>query len=86
MMSPLYPSGKPCAIGTHNEEGKMMILFSAINDVIMIETGCEISNPVGMLSVLQSNRKFYHIYTITIVIHKSHNLIGTAGTAEFRTE
>ena len=41
-------------------------------------------NPVGVFSILQSNRKFYHIYTVTIVIHKSRNLIGTVGIAESR--
>ena len=40
-------------------------------------------NPAGVFSILQSNRKFYHIYTVTIVIHKSHNLIGTEGIAKF---
>ena len=30
---------------------------------------------MGVFSILQSNRKFYHIYTSTIVIHKSHNLL-----------
>ena len=34
-------------------------------------------------SILQSNRKFYHIYTVTTVIHKLLNLIGTQGIAEF---
>ena len=40
-------------------------------------------NPVGVFSTLLSNRKFYHIYTVTIVIHKSRNLIGTVGIAKF---
>ena len=40
-------------------------------------------NPVGVFSVLQSNQKFYYIYTVTIVIHKSRNLIGTLGIAKF---
>ena len=40
-------------------------------------------NPVGMFPILQSNRKFYHIYTITIVIHRSRNLIGTVGIGKF---
>ena len=34
-------------------------------------------NPVGVFSIPQPNRKFYHIYTVTIVIHKFRNLIGT---------
>ena len=40
-------------------------------------------NPVGVFSILQSNRKFSHIYTVTIIIHKSRNLIGTGGIAKF---
>ena len=40
-------------------------------------------DPVGVFSILQSNLKFYHIYTVTIVIHKSRNLIGTLGIAKF---
>ena len=39
--------------------------------------------PMGVFSILQSNRKFYHIYTVTIVIHKSRNLIGTLTIAKF---
>ena len=43
-------------------------------------------NFVGAFSVLlQSNRKFYHIYTVTTVIHRSHNLIGTQGLKESRS-
>ena len=38
---------------------------------------------MGVFSILQSNRKFYHICTVTIVIHKSRNLIGTVGIATF---
>ena len=30
MMSPLYPWGKPCSTGTHNETVKNLTLFSAI--------------------------------------------------------
>ena len=72
-MSPLYPCGKPCSTGPHNQTVKNLAPFSAIMASNL--------NPVGALSILQSNwsnRKFYHIYTvITIVIHKSRNLIGT---------
>ena len=39
--------------------------------------------PVGVFSILQSNQKFYHIYTVTIVIHKSRNLIGTEEIAQY---
>ena len=35
----------------------------------------------GVFSVLQSNREFYNIFTVTIVIHKSRDLIGTLGIA-----
>ena len=38
-------------------------------------------NPVGVLSILQLNLKFHHIYTVTKVIHRSRNLIGTQGIA-----
>ena len=37
-------------------------------------------NPVGVFSILQSNRKFYHFYAVTIVIH---NQIGTLGITKF---
>ena len=40
-------------------------------------------SPVGVLSILQLNRKFYHLYTVTIVVHKSLNLIGTEEIAQF---
>ena len=41
-------------------------------------------HPMGVVfSILQSNQKFYHIYTLTIVIHKSRNLVGTGGIAKF---
>ena len=39
--------------------------------------------PVGVFSILQSNRKLYHIYTVTIGNHKFRNLIGTVGIAKF---
>ena len=83
MISPLYPFGKPCSTGTHNETVKKLTLFFAFINRILMESRLRISNPVGMLSVLQSNRKFYHINTVTIVIHKSRSLIGTQGMAEF---
>ena len=38
---------------------------------------------MGVFSILQSNRKFYHILTLTIVINKFRNLIGTGGIAKF---
>ena len=38
---------------------------------------------MGVFSILQSNRNFHHIDTLTIVIYKSRNLIGTGGIAKF---
>ena len=81
--SPLYPCGKPCSRGTNNVKVKNLVLFSSIIKAIMMESRLRNSNPVGVVSILQSNRKFYHIYTVTIVIHKSRNLIGTVGSAKF---
>ena len=82
-MSPLCPCGKPCSTGTHNKTEEKLTLFSAIINGIMMESRLRVSNPVGMLSVLKTIREFYHIYTVTIVIHKCRNLIGTQGIAEF---
>ena len=78
-MSLLYPCGKPCSTGTHNETVKKLTLFSKVINGITASN----LNPVGVFSVPQSNRKFYHICSVTIVIHKSHNLVGTLGIAEF---
>ena len=45
-----------------------------------MESRFESQSPwVGVFSILQSNRNIYHIYNVTIVIHKSRNLIGTLG-------
>ena len=57
MMSPLYPCGKPCSTKTPNETVKKLTLFSAIINAIMMESRLQISNPMGMLAVLQSNGK-----------------------------
>ena len=89
----MYPYGKPCSRGTHNETMKNFFhcektaLFSSIINGIRISVRPGIRaasnlNPVGLFSILQSSRKFYHIYTVTIVIHKSRNLIGTVGIAK----
>ena len=67
-MSPLYPCGKPCSRGTHHETVKTWPYFLY---------------PMGVFSILQSNRKFYHIYTLTIVIRKSRSLIGTEEIDQF---
>ena len=79
-MSPLYSCGKPCSKGTHTETMKnLALLSSVINDGITASN----LNSMGVFSILQSNRKLYHIYTGTIVMHKSRNLIGTVGIAKF---
>ena len=57
-MSPLYPCGTPCSTGTHNGTVKILTLLSVIINGMMMESWLRISNPMGMLSVLQS---FYHI-------------------------
>ena len=81
--SPFYPCGKPCSRGTHDETVKNLALsffnhqwdYDRITDSNL--------DPVGMFSILQSNLRFYHIYTVTIVIHKFRNLNGTLGTTKF---
>ena len=58
-ISPLYPCDKPCSTETHNKimkQWKELTLFFAFVNRIMMESQLRISNPVGMLSVLQSNR------------------------------
>ena len=45
-----------------------------------MESWLQISNPVGTLSVVQSYREFS--FAVTMVIHKSRNLIGTLGDSE----
>ena len=75
-MSPLHPYGKPSSTGTHNEIVKKLTLFSAVVIGIMMESR-------GMLSVVQSNRNSIILATLIIVIHKSRNLIGNLGIAEF---
>ena len=44
-MSPLYPCGKPCSRGTHNETVKNLALFSSIINGIMKESRFRISIP-----------------------------------------
>ena len=61
LVSPLHSCSKPCPTGTHNETVKKLTLFFALINRIMIELRLVISNPVGMLSVFQSNRKCDHI-------------------------
>ena len=81
MMSPLYPCGKPCSKETHNETVKKLTLLSAVINRIMMESRPQISNPVGMLSVLQSNQNSI-TFAVTMLIHKSHNLIGPLESSE----
>ena len=84
-MSPLYPRGKPCSRGTHNETEKNLDLGPIFFNHQCDCDGITASNlnPVEVFSTLQSNRKFYHIYIVKIVIHKSRNLIGTVGIVKF---
>ena len=44
-MSPLYPCGKSCSRGTHNEKVKNLALFSSIINGIMKESRLRISIP-----------------------------------------
>ena len=84
MMSPLYPCGKPCSRGTHNETVKNLALSSFFNHQWNYD-GIMASNlsPVGVFSILLSNGMLYHICIVTMVVFKSHNLIGTVGIAKF---
>ena len=84
-MSPLYPSDKPCSTGTHDKTVKKVGPIFCNHQWNYDGITAPNRNPVGVFSILQSNRKFYHIYTITIVIHKSRNL-GTQGITAFGTK
>ena len=44
-MSPLYPWGKPCSRGTHDETEKNLAIFSSIINAIMMESRPRISIP-----------------------------------------
>ena len=48
-MSPLYPCGKPCSRGTHNETVQNLALFCSIINGIMMESrpGTHIRGGVG---------------------------------------
>ena len=46
-MSPLYPCGKPCSIGTHNEIVKKLTLFFVFIHRIMIESELRMSSPMS---------------------------------------
>ena len=74
-MSSLYPCGKPCSRGTHNETVKYFALFCSIMASNL--------HPVGVFLILESNGKFYHINNLTMVIQKSRNLIVTEEIAQF---
>ena len=77
----LYPC-KPCSRKTSNETVKNLALFSLIIRKDDRLTASNL-NPVEVFLILQSNRTFYRVYTVTIVIHKSRNLIGTVGIEKF---
>ena len=87
-MSPLYPCGKPCSTGTHNETMKKLTLFlSAFICRIMME-----SRPLNIESRPRISSEccpFFNriessiTFAVAIVIHKSCNLIGTLGRSEF---
>ena len=86
MMNPFYPCGKPCLTGTHNKKVKKLTLFFAfIKGImgIMMELRLRNLNPVRMLSVLQLNKKNSIAFPLSIVIHKSDNLIGTLRSSDF---
>ena len=81
-MKPLCPWSKPCSTGTHNETVKKLALFSIFCNHQWNYHGITTSNPMGVFSILQWSQDFYHIYTITTVIQKYHNLIGTLGISK----
>ena len=81
-MSPLYPCSKPCSTGTHTETVKKLTKFLAFINRIMMESLLRISDHSGTLSILQSNRNSI-TFALTIIIHKSCNLIGILGSSEF---
>ena len=70
----LYPCGKPCSRETHNGTVKRLTVFSAFIKGIMMESRLRISI---------SWEYFQFTFAVTIVVHKSHNLIGTLGSSEF---
>ena len=78
-MSLLFPCGKPCSRGIRNETVENLALFSSIINGIMMESRLRISIPFEYFQFFNRIEKFYHIYTVTIVIHKSRNLVVTLG-------
>ena len=62
----------------------MRFLKSSINDHQRNYDGIIASNlnPMGVFSIFLSNRNFYHTYTVTVLIHRPHNLIGTLPITE----
>ena len=82
-MSPLYPCGKPCSRGTHNEIVKNLALVSSIINGIMMESRLRMS---VLRKCFQFFNRIENSITFTpskIVIHKSRNLIGTEEIAQF---
>ena len=82
-MSPLYPCGKPCSRGTRHETVKNLALFSSIINRIMKESWLRISISWECFQFFNRIENSITFYTLTIVIHKSRDLIGTGGIAKF---
>ena len=99
MVSPLNPCGKSCSTGTRNETVKKLSLFSAFDrsnyDEITasnLESRSLISNH-GLNSRISSKcYQFFNriensiTFAVTIVMHKSCNLIGTLRSSELVSE
>ena len=62
-MSPLYPCGKLCSKGTHNETLKNLALFSSIINGIMMESRLRIS---VLLECLQFFNRIENSLTFTL--------------------
>ena len=80
---PMYPCGKPCSKGTRNETVKNLALFSSIMNGITMESQLRISISWESFQFFNQIKNSITFYTVTIVIHKSGNLIGTVGIAKF---
>ena len=82
-MSPLYPCGKLCSRGTHNETVQSLAQFSSIINGIMMESQLGISIPWECFQFFNRIENSITFHTVTMVIHKSCNLIGTVGIVKF---
>ena len=77
-MQPCFHNGPSrSAIQKENERKTFLLLF--------LNHGFE-SQSRGSVFTSSIELKNCHIYTVTIVIHKSRNLVGTGGTAKFGTK